>query len=524
MKTAAEKIYTFSCVFIQLFSILLTALLFAGGFLVTCYSLDMESQKVLTRWDNPLTGILGLLAFLGLMFLTVKGFYFLHDRTKFPDPVKFLTVLVLLWVVAAGAVLIVFGKTVPAADAMSVYQAAQEFAAGNTSSIHPTDSYLSYYPHQTGIMVFFELLHRLCRILPTTLPAYHFFKCIYVILTCVIILFQKATIRLLWDDPKAECIYLLLAGANLPFLMYSSFVYGEIPSFALFSAGLYFLLKLFSAESRRRSLTAASAAICFFALSVMLRKNNLILAIAILITAFLYWLKRRKTSFLVFALLCALCCFSILPLVQKGYELRADSQLSSGVPAISYFAMGMQESSRADGWYNGFNFETYRDTGLDTDATVRLSRSAIRERLSYFGQHPLYTLHFYLQKHLSQWADGTYACRQATLATFGSRSAFFNDLYEGKFSRSFISYSNLYQNVLYLGALLFCLYGRRRPRRNYLPEYIGLIGVTGGFLFHIIWEANSRYIFPYSLLLIPYCARGLSLLSGSLNNMMHRGQ
>ena len=43
-----------------------------------------------------------------------------------------------------------------------------------------------------------------------------------------------------------------------------------------------------------------------------------------------------------------------------------------------------------------------------------------------------------------------------------------------------------------------------------LPLYLGLIGVIGGFLFHIIWEANSRYIFLYSLLLMPYCARGLS--------------
>ena len=43
-----------------------------------------------------------------------------------------------------------------------------------------------------------------------------------------------------------------------------------------------------------------------------------------------------------------------------------------------------------------------------------------------------------------------------------------------------------------------------------LPLYLGLIGVTGGFLFHIIWEANSRYIFLYSLLLMPYCAMGLS--------------
>ena len=35
------------------------------------------------------------------------------------------------------------------------------------------------------------------------------------------------------------------------------------------------------------------------------------------------------------------------------------------------------------------------------------------------------------------------------------------------------------------------------------------IAVLGGFLFHTIWEANSRYIFVYSLLLMPYCAAGI---------------
>ena len=38
--------------------------------------------------------------------------------------------------------------------------------------------------------------------------------------------------------------------------------------------------------------------------------------------------------------------------------------------------------------------------------------------------------------------------------------------------------------------------------------YLGIITVIGGFLFHMMWEANSRYIFPYAMLLIPYAAFG----------------
>ena len=199
---------------------------------------------------------------------------------------------------------------------------------------------------------------------------------------------------------------------------------------------------------------------------------------------------------------------------------------------MSYFAMGMQESSRADGWYNGFNFYTYQDTGMDTEATNELSKQAIRERLDYFRENPGYAASFYRNKFLSQWADGTYASRQATLATFGGRREFFVRLYEGDYSHYYIEFCNLYQNLLYLGSAVFCfcaLFSKKSQEKknpaernssfsfHWLPLYIGLIGVIGGFLFHMIWEANARYILPYSLLLMPYTAWGLAHLLDCLS-------
>ena len=83
-------------------------------------------------------------------------------------------------------------------------------------------------------------------------------------------------------------------------------------------------------------------------------------------------------------------------------------------------------------------------------------------------------------------------------------------------SRCFISYCNAYQNILYLGAAVcFCtlLKGRRKKAGPpVLSLYLGFIAVMGGFLFHIFWEANSRYVFLYSLLLLPYTANGIYFL------------
>ena len=186
MKAFPQRLYAFSCKFIQLCSLFLTSLLLVGAFLSTCYSEDMETQLVLTRWDNPFFGAMGIAAFL----LALMGFIrFLTGRMA--SPVKVLRIAVLLWCVAIGGILIVFSKTVPAADALSVYSIAGSLAAGDTSVIHPTDSYLSYYPQQVGLVAFFELLTRIWNLFPFQVPAYHFIKCIYVVLLCVIICFQE---------------------------------------------------------------------------------------------------------------------------------------------------------------------------------------------------------------------------------------------------------------------------------------------------------------------------------------------
>lgn len=535
-----QKFYRLSVNIVKILTLLLAVFLFIGSFLTTCYAENMETQQVLLRFDNPLWNLLELAGY-GLLFaccLSLSG----KAGVKFR---RGLLVFTLGLILLLGGMLIVFGRTVPAADALSVYNAAAEWILGNKDIIHPTVSYLSYYPQQIGLMAFLELLLRLWNLPGLSAPAWHFVKLVYVCLLCVAVLFQYRSLRYLWPDDwePVSCCYLILVCCNLPMILYSSFVYGEIPSFAMLSVGLFLLLKLLadcipahSVETTSHALSAvtvftALGSILFLTLSVMLRKNSLILIIAVLLVLFFEALRPGRSGRACIGLMAMTVCLiitsvGVLPLVQKCYEKKAGNTLSSGVTAMSYFAMGMQESSRGCGWYNGFNIDTYDAAGMNSDAANAISRAAINERIAYFREHPGYAVNFYLHKHLSQWADGTYASRQATLATYGGRSDFLKEVYEGSLASAYIEWGNAWQNVLYLGMLLFCIatVRKRRPgngsanaaanddfrfRSICLYTYTGLIAVLGGFLFHTIWEANSRYIFVYSLLLMPYCAAGI---------------
>ena len=603
-RSCCNIIYRLGLNIVILLTLLLSMLLFAGSFLTTCYADNMETQQVLLRPDNPLWNLLELAGF-GLLFC---GCLYLYEKIgeKFR---RGLLVFTLTFVFGLGILLILFGRTVPAADALSVYNAAAEWILGNTDIIHPTVSYLSYYPQQIGLMAFLELLLRIWNLTGLSVPAWHFIKLVYVCLLCGAIWFQYLSLQYLWPEnyKKISCCYLVLVCCNLPMIMYSSFVYGEIPSFAALSVGCYLLLRLLGSVSpdgsyrdnvspggsyrdnvspggSYRIIFTGFGSILFLTLSVMLRKNSLIPIIAVLLVLLFEALRPDRNSkmrlgLLIMAVCLAVTSVSVLPLTQKIYEEKAGNTLSSGVTAMSYLAMGMQEASRGCGWYNGFNIDTYDTAGMDTALANEISRLAIDERLAYFREHPGYTADFYLHKHLSQWADGTYASRQATLATYGGRSAFFKEVYEGSLSGGYIEWCNAWQNVLYLGVLVFCIGSLKKRRKSraaghmdgrtanrmaehtagrtadqmaehtagrtadqivghtagrtadqivghtagrtadrpgtdrlgtdHLYVYVGLIAVLGGFLFHTFWEANSRYIFSYSLLLMPYCGAGV---------------
>ena len=592
-RSCCNIIYRLGLNIVMLLTLLLSMLLFAGSFLTTCYADNMETQQVLLRPDNPLWNLLELAGF-GLLFC---GCLSLYEKIgeKFR---RGLLVFTLTFVFGLGILLILFGRTVPAADALSVYNAAAEWILGNTDIIHPTVSYLSYYPQQIGLMAFLELLLRIWNLTGLSVPAWHFIKLVYVCLLCGAIWFQYLSLQYLWPEnyKKISCCYLVLVCCNLPMIMYSSFVYGEIPSFAALSVGCYLLLRLLGGVSpggsyqdnvspcgsspdssyrnnvspggSYRIIFTGFGSILFLTLSVMLRKNSLIPVIAVLLVLLFEALRpgrngKMRLGLLIMAVCLAVTSVGILPLVQKCYEKKAGNTLSSGVTAMSYLAMGMQEASRGCGWYNGFNIDTYDTAGMDTAIANEISRLAIDERLTYFREHPGYTADFYLHKHLSQWADGTYASRQATLATYGGRSAFFKEVYEGSLSEGYIEWCNAWQNVLYLGVLVFCIGSLKNRRKSKvvghmadqtaehtagctadhmadqldadqlgadqldadqlgadqhgadwhgadrLYIYVGLIAVLGGFLFHTFWEANSRYIFSYSLLLMPYCGAGV---------------
>lgn len=495
----------------------LSLLLFTTALFSSAYAY-MDTQKMIFAWDNLILSSISIIAIILLIYL-ITNLSYKSNHIK-----HFLLIFVLALYGIAGILLILFNKSVPGADPMSVFRIAEECSKNYFGSIHPTDSYLSYYPHQIGLVGYYEILLRIWNLVPGDIIGYHFIKIINFLWTAILIVCIYKLIQNLFEESKYQIAFLCLMIINLPLLFYSTFIYGEIPSIACFFVGLLCLVKIIKKNAKHNyaNWIYIPLSIISFAVCVSIRKNTLILMIAVFIVLFFVALSQKRYSLLLLDAIYIAFCLGSLPAIQLFYEYRAGNHLGGGVPPLTYIAMGMQYAERGNGWYNGYNFLTYENAGLNSALAGEIASDYITQRLQYFSKNITEFIKFYFDKFQVQWCDGTYASLQATLATFSGRNSFFESLYDysGWVHIVFIFLCNVLQNLLYLGNLVFGIVSLRRKNTQFdFIHYLCLIGVFGIFLFHTFWEANSRYVFHSGLLLLPTAAYGLGYLVTAIQNI-----
>ncbi len=515
-------IYSLSFYILKFIGVIFSVLLFLGALLFSSTDTDITTLKTFVTADNVLSGIGSIFVFLGIMLLL-----YISCKKNSTLTVRILLAVTLSIYAIADTLLIVFAKSAPNSDSQLVYQIAQNCAKNNFTDIN-IDSYLSIYPHQIGLIFFYEPLLRLWNLLGINMEAYVFLQFINLLLVLVLIYFlYKLTDNLFQNAFVTVCCLIMTLGC-LPLYFYVLRVYGDIPSLTFFVVGLWAFIKLLSPgtnscepshKAHRRSIPRFFLyllnILCFI-LSVATRKNIIICLIALIIITFLIILHKKRWSLLL--LICSYILISLftLPGIQFFYETRAESSLDAGTPPIAYIAMGMQNAPKASGWYNGFNYNVYVESGHNTEFINLYSKKQIDERLAYFKENPREAFNFYFEKYASQWSDGSYASRELTAHTRSERPMFFTNFYSKDGGRIFIFFCNKLQLLLYFGVMLFCLSNYIGKKECNLLPYTVILIALGGFLFHFLWEANARAIFPYTLLLLPVSGAGIATLMNKL--------
>ena len=422
------------------------------------------------------------------------------SRLRFSREVIVLTV----WTLALGMLWVFSSQVKPTFDSQYVTDSAAAFARGDFSDL--SGDYLREYPFQLGYIGFCELILRAAALFGGPPETAMILEAANVVCLAAAYAGLLWLSKLLLPDPRAvHLTFLLLLLCAQP-LVFCSFTYGIVPGLACAVWAIVFQ----TLWLRRSEAVYGLLAAVFLGFAVLLKSNNLIVLIAMLITAAMRLFKRRQfIKDLAVMLAMCICAFSFSASVKLLYQRRSGVTPGPGLPYVSWIAMGLSESRRAPGWYSNVSSNVkFRELGSDPEALAAHSKNVIKERLSFFAENPQYTRDFFSRKFVSQFNETTYQSlwNNQVRAQYGKKTGVAAWAC-GKGEAAVRRYMDAFAQTVFVGMLAaLALMLRRR-------EYGGVIlplAVLGGMLFHLLSEGKSQYALPYFILMIPPAAWGLA--------------
>ena len=403
--------------------------------------------------------------------------------------------------------------TTPFADQLQICLAASAINRGDYSMLEK-GAYLAKWPQNLGITTFLRVLFALFGDWNTfpfkIFAALMVFPLVYGI-SRITVHFSKSE--------KLGLVSAFAIFACIPVYFYTSFIYGEIisTSFAVMAVWSflrsldkpgplnYFLMVFFT-----------FAAVCF-------RKNTLIIFLALLVVCLLkLFFENGKKR--IIAILAMIIAGMILPsVVNKIIYSGHISPDAKPIPAILYVQMGLNMTEGPGcygyGWYDNSIQTVFEECGYSQENASSVAKEMIRERIGDFCGNIPGMADFYKIKISTQWNAPMYqSIVMNNKFVWNDQNDLAKTIYNNKTVWNVMdNYMNIYQLFAYLGILLAGVFMIKNFR-----EASGLtcmIAVFGGFLFSVIWEAKTRYVFPYLLLMIPNAVIGMYLLSGMIRDL-----
>ena len=408
-----------------------------------------------------------------------------------------IAVAVSIFVAAAGIFWVYTSKVLPYADTLYLYEYTSAFNHGDFSGLE-RGGYVSIYRQQLGIITLLRVIFSLFGD-----GNYAPFQYLNAMMAGLLVYAGYKVTEYLSDHNRTvEIFYLVFTVVCIPLYGYIPFVYGEILQITFLMLATWMLLSCLTRFSYRKCICIG----LFSGLAVQMRKNSWIVLIAFFIVMLCKLSLKNKKNILcmILSTFAGVLLFSGLVTAIYYNKIPKDSK---PMPALLHIAMGLNWDGVNPGYFNGYNTITYAVNNFD----VQASKDAARQTIKVFFQNTKikdgYLWDFYRHKMTGQWNAPMYQSLLVTARLDDGHSAFAGKIYNGKIHDFLEKFMNIYQLLIY-GSILYLLIKNRKIWIS-IEKYVLLIGVFGGFLFSLLWEARARYIFPYFILMIPYACVGI---------------
>lgn len=435
------------------------------------------------------------------------------QRAKIMFPNWILIVLQSILALAGGVFslcLLLDGTRPPMDDQIQVYSAAMLFNEGNFANLTP-GGYVEMYPQQLGYILYLQVLFRL------------FGTTSYVIVQKVNCIFIAGILWTLFQvlnhyvhSNGVRILGSVLMALNLPIYFLHTWVYGDVPFF--FFALVFLYLWLRTEEKIQADIkihwTAIAGLLLTACAMLLFRKNALVVLLGAFLLLMLHGFIECKRVCIILSLGVILVPLLLSHIVTVGYEKVSGYGPLRGLPGTCWIAMGMIEGQSKPGWFNNYGVPTYYENDCDYEATAKQAKGMIGWKTQEFLDNPGMAVSFYKRKICTQWNDPYYNTKDLITGKGVVKEGI-----SGWLERRHKGVERLLdavQLLTYLGALFYVLFGIKKNLLSSLPELL----LVGGFLFSILWEGNSRYIYPYVLIIMPAAIYGWYVLYEKINNQI----
>lgn len=519
-----KTVHFLTLLFVIPFLIINSVLLFYSSIKSEYFDLNLENEIPTIIHDNPIKLAISLVIFL-LIICLIDSFIIKNNSNKIK---RFLKSKYFKYIVVAYSGLISLSillllKSNAYMDCLSLIDAAEKFNAGDFSLLtDPThSSYLYIYSFQIGFIAYLQLVFALFG---NNIWFVQFINCIGVMFMvnalCNItdIVFKSHKISVL---SKIFLIFLMPLYINIVF------VYGDVLGWSFAICGTNHILN-YCERSKIKDLVIACI---LFPIGYLLKTNIAIFIIAAVIIIALNALSKRSYSSLIFVVLIPIITLIASSSIKHIYaDLAGIDEYPTGTPAVCWIAMAMiDDDNFPEGWYNGYNLTTFKESGYDYEIASDMALETIRERIEYFMNNPRKMIRFYRNKLIYAWIDPEFDSQikmEWSTRHVTNLSPLANSLISGAGRDILFQVMNIIEFFIFSGVLIeiiHALFVFKKVLRNDNNSYLHLaylvLPVFGGIVFHLLWETQPRYMIGYYSLLFPVAAAGIVRLANKLSKL-----
>ena len=412
-------------------------------------------------------------------------------------------------------------------DQLHVYLAGVKMASGEFFEYHQGE-YFGVYPFQLGLAFIYSLFYRLVGGDAPEVVQY-----VHAVCVGITVYAGFRLTRELFHSAAAECVYLLASLLFVPMHLYTVFIYGESISVCGTVLAILFWTLFNSSKQRSKVLYGIG---CAFSLTIsyIARPAAAIVLIAIFIIQVLLFFRQKKFLPLIMVVIILLTPLGAQKMIMTSIESKTGVEFEYAMPSVLWLAMGLQgdvDAGEVPGQYNAYNWSTFSECGFDRDVSAEAGSDYILGRMQEWFSNPDQMVLFFKTKLLNQWNEPSFGVFTVT-RFMNEPKRWVTNLYYGDTYEMLYNMLDCLQSTVYILVLIYFVYlligkaskneegeriGAIQPA-NYLP---GLV-MIGGILFSAIWEAKSRYVYPYMVIAMPYMAGVAALLADQIRKLLSR--